>query len=224
MQTLRSALTCVLLATLALAAGKLVFFLDQLSIVVDDTQSVIAQAGPQMVGTAIEARRAAAELAAASAEQRSYYKATGKALAIATIDAARLIEHTDQAVQNLDSRTAPVIAAAGKLIAHADASQEALETAGQRAIADTAAQIDVNGQALQQTLRVARQTLEHTDGLVTAMQPPLVQSAESLAASGKNVQEATESIRLALEPLRKPTGKLKLVLHWLLGLPHFNLP
>jgi hypothetical protein len=220
MQTLKSTLTCILLASLALAAGKVVFFLDQLSTVVDDAQSVIAQAGPQLVAAAIEVRQAAAELAAASAEQRSYYKATGKALAIATVDAARLIEHTDQAVQNLDARTAPVIAAAGRLIAHADASQEALETAAQRTIADTAAQVDANGQALQQTLSVARENFEHAE----ALWPPLIQSASALAASGRNVQEATESIRLALEPLRKPTGKLKLVLHWLLGLPHFNLP
>jgi hypothetical protein len=209
---------------LALAAGKLVFLFDQISIVADDAQSVIAQAGPQMVGATVAARQAAAELAAASREQRSYYKATGKALAIATIDAARLIEHADQAVQNLDARTAPVIASTARLVSHADASQEALETALQRAIADTTAQVDANGQALQQTLTVAGDNFEHVDRLVAEMGPPLVQSADSLAASGKNVQEATESIRLALEPLRKPTGRLKLVLHWLLGLPHFNFP
>jgi len=220
MQILRSTLTCILLAFLALVAAKLVFFLDRLSTVVDDAQSVISQAGPQLVAAAIEARQAAAELAAASREQRSYYKATGKALAIATVDAARLIEHTDQAVQNLDARTAPVIAAAGRLIAHADASQEALETAAQRTIADTAAQVGANGRALQQTLGVLRENLERADGLW----PPLLQGASALATSGRNVQEATESIRLALEPLRKPAGKLKLVLHWLLGLPHFNLP
>ncbi len=218
MQTLRSALLCILFATLALVAGKVVFFLDQLSIVVDDAQAVIAQAGPQMVGATIEARQAATELAVASAEQRKYYKATGKALAIATINAARLIEHTDQAVQNLDARAAPVITATGRLISHVDASQEALETAAQRTIGDAAAQVDANGQALQQTLTVVRENFEHAD----ALWPPLVQGADSLAASGKNVQEATDSIRLALEPLRKPTGRLKLVLHWLLGLPHIN--
>jgi uncharacterized protein YqkB len=219
MQNLKNALVCILLASLALAAGKLVFFLDQLSIVVDDAQSVIAQAGPQMVGATIEARQAAAELAGASREQRSYYKATGKALAIATISAARLIEHTDQAVQNLDARTAPVIAATGKLISHADASQEALETATQRAIESAAAQVDANGQSLQETLTIARQNFEHADSLW----PPLIQSADSLSASGKNVQEATESIRLALEPLRKPTGRLKFILHWLMGLPHISI-
>jgi hypothetical protein len=220
MKTLRRSLSCLLLAMLALAAAKFVFFLDQLSIVLGDTQSVIAQAGPQLVGASIDARRAASELADASAEQRSYYKATGKALAIATAGAARLIEHSDQAIVNFDNRTAPVIAAAGKLISHADASQEALETAAQRVLGDASAQIDSDGVAFQQMLGAARANFEHAD----ALWPPMIQSADALAASGRNVQEATESIRLALEPLRKPTGRLKLVLHWLLGLPKINLP
>ncbi|GEM_PF-3840853 len=220
MRTLQRFLSCVLLAMLSLAAVKFVFFLDQLSTVLGDAQSVVAQAGPQLVGASIDARRAAAELANASAEQRRYYKATGKALAIATAGAARLIEHSDQAIVNFDARTAPVVAAAGKLISHVDASQEALETAAQRALSDASVQLDSNGVALQQTLGAARENFQHAD----ALWPPMIQSAEALAASGKNVQEATESIRLALEPLRKPTGRLMLVLHWLLGLPKINLP
>jgi hypothetical protein len=219
MQHLKSALTCTVLAALSLLVGKAVFFLDQLSVVVSDAQSVIAQAGPQVVGATIEARQAASELAAASQEQRHYYKATGKALAIATVNAARLIEHTDRAVQNLDARTAPVIASAGLLISHADASQHALETAALGTLADTTAQLNANGEALQQALAAARENFEHAD----ALWPPMVRSANELAASGHNVQEASESIRLALDPLRKPTGRLKFVLHWLLGLPHVSV-
>jgi hypothetical protein len=201
MSILRSSLTCLFLAAAAIAALKFCYFLDQLSIVVADGQSVVAQAGPQLVGASIELRNAARE-------QRTYYKATGKALAIDMIQAGRLIEHADAAIQHLDSSAPPVIAAATGLIQDSDAL---LKKAGD--------QIDTNGEALRLTLAAARGNFEQSEKLW----PPLVKSATSLAASGDNVQEATESIRIALEPLRKPTGRLKFILHWLMGLPHISI-
>src|SRR5258708_5617119 len=108
MQTLRSSLHCLLLAALITAALKFCFFLDQVSIVVDDSQSVIAQAGPQLIGAAMELRGAARE-------QRSYYKATGKALAIDMIRAGALLEHADNALQRFDATAMPVLNTAGEL-------------------------------------------------------------------------------------------------------------
>ena len=212
MSTLRSSLTCLFLAAAALAAVKFCYFLDQLSIVVADGQSVIAQAGPQLVGATMEMRGAARE-------QRTYYKATGKALAIDMVHAGRLIEHADAAIQHLDSGSAPVIAAADRLIRNSDASQKFLTEGISTTLKDAGDQIGANGEALRLTLAAARGNFEQSEKLW----PPLVKSASSLAASGDNVQNATESIRLALEPLRKPTGRLKFILHWLMGLPHVSI-
>lgn len=213
MSTLRNSLACLLLATAALAAGKFCYFLDQLSIVVSDGQSVLAQAGPQLVGASIELRGAARE-------QRTYYKATGKALAIDMVQAGRLIDNTNAAVQHLDTRSQALITGASQLIRDSDASQIQLTRDLSATLAHADREIDANGEALRLTLIAARNSIEQSQ----ALWPPLVKSAGELAASGENVQHATESIRLALEPLRKPTGRLKLVLHWLLGLPHFNIP
>ncbi len=205
MALLRNSFLCLLSASLALAGWKLCFLFDQASIVLADAQSVIAQAGPQLVGASIELR-------AAAREQRSYYKATGKALAIDMIQAGRLIEHADSAVQDLDRNTI-------RLIGDADVSQKTLTAILAATLKDTDEQIDANGEALRLTLAAARGNFEQAESLW----PPLVKSAQSMTRSGENVEQATESVRMALEPLRKPTGRLQFVLHWLLGLPHFNI-
>jgi hypothetical protein len=212
MQTLRNSLICLLLAALTLAALKFCFFLDQVSIVVDDGQSVIAQAGPQLIGAAMELRGAARE-------QRSYYKATGRALAIDMIRAGALIEHADTAVQRLDANSAPVLAAAGQLILDTGASQKALAADLSATVTDADRQVQANGEELRLALAAARGNFEQAEKIW----PPLLTSAQSMTRSSDNVEQATDSIRIALEPLRKPTGRLQFVLHWLLGLPHVNI-
>jgi len=213
MQTLRNSLFCLLLVALTTVAVKFCFFLDQVSIVVDDGQSVIAQAGPQLIGAAMELRGAARE-------QRSYYKATGKALAIDMIRAGALIQHADNAVQRLDTAATPVFAAAGNLIQDTDASQKLIAGSLTATVKNADEQLQANGEELRLALTAARGNFDQTEKLW----PPLITSAESMTRSSNNVEQSTESIRIALEPLRKPTGRLQFVLHWLLGLPHINIP
>jgi hypothetical protein len=214
MNTLRTALSCLLLATLALLAGKAVFFLDQLSTVVSDAQSIIAQAGPQMVGATMEARQAAAELAAASADQRKYYQATGHALAIATVNAARLIEHTDQAVQNFDARTLPVLTAAGNLIAHTDASQAELTASAQSAIGNIGATADAMGAPIRDLdgeLLALRKVTGDLDVQVNAVNPILA-NLTSMSSDGAEATAMAKKLALqALNPAKEPFWKYTVV-------------
>jgi len=201
MQTLRNSLICLLLAALTTAALKFCFFLDQVSVVVHDGQAVIA------------------EVRGAAREQRGYYKATGKALAIDMIRAGALIEHADNAVQRFAAAATPVLTAAGQLIQDTGVSQKLLSANLSATVKDADEQVQSNGEELRMALAAARGNFEQAEKLW----PPLVSSAQSMTRSGDNVEQATESIRIALEPLRKPTGRLQFVLHWLLGLPHFNI-
>jgi hypothetical protein len=205
MQMLRNSMASILFAVLAVAAVKLCYLMDQVSIVLDDTQSVIAQVGPQMVGASLELRGAARE-------QRSYYKATGKALAIDIIRAGRLIENADAAIQHIDSGATPILATSAKLLRDTDAALV-------QTLNDTDAQVSSNGEAMRLTLAAARGNFEQAE----LLWPPLAKSAVAITRSSENVQEATESIRIALEPLRKPVGRMKLVLNWLLGLVKVNI-
>jgi len=146
-----------------------------------------------------------------------YYKATGKALAIAAISAARLIEHADQ-----DAR--PIMSAAQKLLEHTDDSQRDIHARIGTLLQDADSQVGQNGEALRLALAAARGNFEAAEQLW----PKLSRSADSLGASlgtsSENVQHATESIKIALEPLRKTSSRLSWVLKWLLGIPHLNLP
>jgi len=205
MQLLRNSLLCLFLGVCTVAAIKFCFFLDQVSIVAADVQDVVAQAGPQLFGASLELRGAAVE-------QRRYYKATGKALAIAAADAARFLEHADE-------HSAALAHAAQELLAHTDASQRDTGRELTKLLQNTTGQVETNGDELRLTLAAARGNFEQSEKLW----PPLVTGAQTMSRSSENVEQATESIRIALEPLRKPTGRLQFILHWLLGLPHVNI-
>lgn len=210
----KNVLLCLLLGTSVVTMLKVCILLDQASITLADSQGVITQAGPQLVGASIELRGAARE-------QRTYYKATGKALAIATFNAARLIEHTDRQIGDIGDAAQNLLSHADRTLVVTTDSEVALTKSAQQVLADLDAQTKNVGSETALAMQSARQSMDHADAVIAG---PIAQGAGATAQSAANIREATESIRLALEPLRKPTGRLKFVLHWLLGLPHVNIP
>jgi hypothetical protein len=219
MQILRNSLLCVLLAVGVVIGIKVCYLIDQSSVVLGDVQSVVAQAGPQMVGATMEARQAATELAGASREQRSYYKATGKALVIATVSAARLIQRTDLAIQQLGEdehllaqNTNVVLGDIDTTVVNVDTSQQALATTANKQLKDT-------GSALRLTLGDTSAALEKLRDIESEVEPGVV----ATVGAAQNIQLGTHHIEVALAPMEKPVGKLKFILHWLMGLPHISI-
>ncbi len=195
MVRLRNSLLCLFLGLLCVLTLRLLYLADQASIVIADAQSIVAPLNA-----------AAVELHGAAREQRSYYKATGKALFIATRDFARLVQNADSRLDAVTSQLNQTLAVAREGVA--------------LVAIDTHNTLGVTAEAVNGIGGAARNNFEQMEKLW----PPLEKSATGLAASAENTQQATESIKLALEPLRKPTGRLKFILKWLLGLPHINIP
>jgi hypothetical protein len=151
----------------------------------------------------------------AADQQKIYYRATGKALAIATIDAARLIK-------NLDTDRARLSDDAHALLTTTAGAVETGENAVVVVATDAHKQIELQGYELQQTLSTARGALRELEGASLKLnkaagdvEPMMEQALEA----EKNIVHATESVKIALEPLRKAEGKLKVILRFLLGIP-----
>ena len=213
MVLLRNSLLALFLGLLSGLAARVIYFLDQAAVVLGDVQAVVAAAGPPLIG-------AAHELRGAAQEQRRYYKATGKALFIATRDFARMVQHTDarlekisdninMALVNLDNRGGGLADGARSVEGHAV-----------DLLAATHRQVEDAGYKAGLALAAARGNLENLERLG----PSLVRSAANLEAASASMAHSTESLKLALEPLRKPTGRLKFIVRWLLGLPRISIP
>ena len=202
---LRSSLLCLFLGLLSVLALKLLCLADQASSTLTQVNSAVALMAPPLAGAAIELRGAARE-------QRTYYKATGKALFLATRDFDRLVENTDQ-------RTAQVLA---QVHATLKSTQDAVALVGldsHEAIEAAQKQVEENGYEAGLALAAARGNFEQMEKLW----PPLLHGAQNTDTASENIAAATHSIQVALAPLEKPTGKLKWVLKTLLGLPKINV-
>jgi chromosome segregation ATPase len=202
MKTLRDSLICLLLGVLGVLVLRLHFFVDQASFALADVQAAIDHAAPPLTGAALE-------LQGAAREQRRYYKATGKALALATVRLGRLIENTDARLAQVSRQAAQTLAA------------------GERAFEEAREQVAAAGYETTLALAAARGNLEQAERLWPAIRKTTAdagQAVENLERATANVERATESVKLALEPLRKPTGRLTWIFRWLLGLPKINIP
>jgi len=176
MATVRDLLLCVFLCALCAFVVKAYFLLDHVQVVIE-------------------------QLEGAAREQRSYYKATGKALAITTIRLGRLVEHIDAEVQKLSSETAHTLDTARQSLGEVSAL-----------VATAGAEIEAEGRTSRETMQAAQLNLEE----MRALWPPLTRTAVSVA-------EATHSVDVALQPLRKPAGRWKRLLGFLLGMIKINV-
>jgi len=194
MATIRDALLCVFLCVLCASVVKVFFLLDHLQVVIEQVEG-------------------------AAREQRSYYKATGKALAITTIRLGRLVESTDTRLERLTASTEHTLQAARESLAEVSSgSRDLLATAG--------AELEAEGQASRETLRASSEALRALNANLEEMRalwPPLNRTAVSAAEATHNVAEATHSVDVALQPLRKPAGRWKRLLGFLLGMIKINL-
>ena len=187
MARLRNFLLCVFLCALCAFVVKGFFLLDHLQVVIE-------------------------QLEGAAREQRSYYKATGKALAITTIRLGRLVEHTDAQIKRLSDDTAATLQVARESLAETSASSSDL-------LVTARTELEAEGRASRDTLQVAQANLED----MRALWPPLSRTAVSAAEATHSVAEAAHSVDVALQPLRKPVGRWKRVLGFLLGMIKINV-
>lgn len=185
--TFRDFLLCVFLAVLCASVAKTFLLLDQASAVLSDLQSVTTT------------------VSAAAREQRSYYKATGKALAITTIRLGRLVENTDARLERLSQSSERTLETARESLATVTTGTEDLLSTANRELA-------IDGQVTRETLASARANLEE----MRPLWPPLTRTAESVAGS-------TRSVEVALEPLRKPAGRWKRALMLFVGMLKINI-
>lgn len=180
MARLRDFLLCVFLCALCAFVVKGFFLIDHLQAVIEQIEG-------------------------AAREQRSYYKATGKALAITIIRLGRLVEHTDAQIKRLSDDTAATLQVARESLAETSASSRDL-------LATARTEVETEGRASRETLRAVNANLED----LRALWPPLNRTAVSVA-------EATHSVDVALQPLRKPAGRWKRLMWFLLGMIKINV-
>lgn len=212
MERLRNSLLCLFLGALSFFVVRLVHLTNQAADILSNVQSVVATAGPTITSAAMELRDAARE-------QRIYYKATGKALAITTMRLGRLVENTDARLGMLSYQAGNALKATDQAVSAARDASVMIGLDTHQTLQETQKQVAENGYQTTLALVAARGNLEQMEKLW----PPLQKSIEDVAGSAASLEHASESIKIALEPLRQPTGRLKWVLKWLLGLPHFNV-
>ena len=155
----------------------------------------------------------------AAREQRSYYKATGKALAIATLNFGRLVENTDNRLEGLTGDARRVLRSADVAI---QAGARATDEAGADVHALRMAavkELETTGGELRTTLMAGREEIT----AIQQVRAPLARTAEGLAATAGNLAESTETVKIALAPLRKAEGRFKWVLKFFLGMLKINV-
>lgn len=212
MAVLRNSLLCLFLGLLSVAALGLIGLINQISIVLGDAQAVLVHTGPPLTAAVYEMRGAARE-------QRSYYKATGKALFIASRDTARAVQAFGRLVQNTDHRSAVLFAQANATLETTEQAVARLSLDSHEALEAAQKQIEANGYEATLALAAARGNFEQMERLW----PHLRRSVQNTEVATGNLAAATHSIKVALAPLEKPTGRLQWVLRWLLGLPKVNV-
>lgn len=220
MDLLKKALLCLFIGVWTIVGIKTLFLQDQVATVLGDVHSTVAQAGPQLVGASFELRGAAIE-------QRRYAKATSKATVIASEAAARMLQHADQIILKLAVDSHTVLLNANETIIDTDkavedfnASQKSLAAAALPIFSDLDKQVKNVGSEGALAFSSARKGMDDADAILIG---PVKTAAENVAKSANNISDATESIDIALKPLRKTTGKLKLILKWLLSIPHYSI-
>ena len=144
----------------------------------------------------------------ATREQRTYYKATGKALALTTIHLGRLVKHTDARLDRTENRLA-------RLAANTDSRAGQLTQAAERALNNfsvaaltLAGQTDTLGHQANLLLAASRGAVENLERL--AGSPALVRSTENLERSTAHLEKTTAAsaeaaghIRDMLSPRKK---------------------
>ncbi len=144
----------------------------------------------------------------ATREQRTYYKATGKALALTTIHLGRLVKHTDARLDRTEARLA-------HLTANMDKRSEQVSQAASRALDNfsvaaltLAGQTDTLGHQANLLLAASRGAVENLERL--AGSPALVRSTENLERSTAHLEKTTAAtaeaaghVRDMLSPRKK---------------------
>ena len=147
----------------------------------------------------------------ATREQRTYYKATGKALALTTIHLGRLVKQTDARLGRTEARLA-------HLTSNMDNRAEQVSQAASRALDNfsvvaltLAGQTDTLGHQANLLLAASRGTVENLERL--AGSPALVRSTKNLERSTANLEKTTAAtaeaaghVRDMLSPRKKVSG------------------
>ncbi len=204
MKFLLQALTAAALLAVCVAALQVTFLL---AATIETVADFRLRSGRTL--DALEAT--ASTLHGAAVEQRRYYKATGKILAIATADFARLVKNTDQRLERVTQEAELTARSSRALLQDTRRTLQTLDT--QVYGTGYAAQA-----ALDETGRAARQIS------TAAAHPSLGRTAAELEASAANVRRGTSAAAEFTENLRDATSPRKrrfwsTVLHWLLPRP-----
>ncbi len=207
MIALRNALLVACLFLACVAGLQVTFLLAQAGAAANDLHDRSMQALADLDATL-------AVIHGAALEQRRYYKATGKAMTIATMRAARLIEQTDARLERI----------AQEIEATAQESRRDMHEAGQ-VLHYLGTQIDAVGYETQITLAAGRGTLLNLERL--AGDPALVRAASNLERSSANLEKFTAASAEAAGHLRDMLSpRKKSFWRWLLeiGLPRPTVP
>ena len=184
-QTLRDTLLCLLLGILCVCALKVLAVIDQAEAAVTELRTVT----PVLVSTVSELRGAARE-------QRSYYKATGKALAISTIAFGRMVQATDRNLQPVLREATAALAETTRLAQEARSQVQASGTEAEAALVALRANLE----ALEPSQRAIERTLGNLE-VASRSGPALAASAQK---TGENVEASTAAIREMLNPRKVP--------------------
>ena len=140
----------------------------------------------------------------ATREQRTYYKATGKALALTTIHLGRLVKQTDVRLGRTEARLA-------HLTINMDNRSEQVSQAASRALNNfsvaaltLAGQTDTLGHQANLLLAASRGAVENLERL--AGSPALVRSTAHLEKTTAATAEAAGHVRDMLSPRKKVSG------------------
>lgn len=219
MSKLRDGLFCLFLGLLSVFIAKCIFLADQVQFAVADVQGSWDNIAPSLTEAAFALRATAHTIQEASRQQASYYKAGSKAAAIAAVQFARLIEHTDAAVQNFSENTDVVLADTQVVVRSVGANQAMLAKSAGETLSTLTSQTKNVGSELALAADAIRTDAKDAGTLLNG---PVSDTLTATASSAKHVERSTESVEIALEPLRKASGRFKAVLRWLLGLPKYS--
>ncbi len=214
MITFRNGLLCGLMA-IGIAV------LLQISFLAAEAGEAAAEIRDRVAMTAVEAT---STLAMVRGREPTYYdtasaaKATSRAAFIAARNLARAIEHLEGdlriLIANTDDREKVLL----------DGSVIALQKS-HAALDSVALNVEKLGYQGELALAAAKGTALNLEALAgqgewRRLPQELLRASESSAQAAANVRDATESLRLATEPLRRlPGRRLPWRLRWLLGLP-----
>ena len=182
MSAVRNALVAALLVIACAVGLQVSFLLVQAGAMLSDLhqQSHLAL---RSVNQTLELVRGATR------EQRTYYKATGKALALTTIHLGRLVKHTDARLDRTENRLARLAANTDSRVGQVtQAAERALDNFGVAALT-LAGQTDTLGHQANLLLAASRGAVENLERL--AGSPALMRSTENLERSTAHLEKTT---------------------------------